>query len=399
MSPLALLVLLSIGGVGPYLYGRALRAERALEARTSAQALSEQYAQLAARSPELWRYKTRSLLREAQLTLRRASFVSVEGIQGAPLTLKGVRSTLSAAPIIGRVAIEVGGRRVGWVSVALSQAEQSDARAVAWVFGGSLGVLVALAVLLIPLSAARRGDKLNDALWRALNELNQALEERVAQRTRALDTLNLRLLTIQEEERARVSRDLHDELGQTLTALRLQLTTLTLLPPEQRRDLELINALISAVDTGVEQVRSLAYELRPPELEHLGLSLALKRHVERRAQAAGLKVSVLNELSDEETAQLSAELSAVIFRVVQEGLTNVLRHANAHKVWVRLKRPDRSPSQLMIEVEDDGVGPPHHLQEGLGLLGVQARAREVSGEASLLSGPKGGALLRVILSA
>jgi signal transduction histidine kinase len=141
--------------------------------------------------------------------------------------------------------------------------------------------------------------------------------------------LSHRLLTAQEEERRRLAVELHDELGQVLTAVKINLASLQRLPgvaaaPTQLKD------TIASVDQAMEKVRDLALDLRPSVLDDLGLPAALRWYVDRFARAAHVEA----HLSIDAVPHLEANLETVSFRVAQEALTNVARHARARRVWV-----------------------------------------------------------------
>ena len=131
-----------------------------------------------------------------------------------------------------------------------------------------------MTLFFLPVLTVRRGDAVNTELWSALEASNALLESRVEARTGALEEtqmelreLGARLVAVQVEERARISRDLHDELGQSLTALRLRLSAAEAVLPEGNPASDHLTAAITAVDEGIDQVRGLAHNLRPPALE------------------------------------------------------------------------------------------------------------------------------------
>ncbi|MBM4293113.1 MAG: hypothetical protein FJ138_18270 [Deltaproteobacteria bacterium] len=405
MAPLALLALAAIGVGLPALYSRALLSERAAEARADAQRLALRYGLLAARDEGLWAYAYGALALEARpLTAsgalvrldtprRPAAFVALpEGAAappppGAPLAYGG-------APVLAR------GEEVGRVGVWRPAEDLGALQRRLWLLAAVVALATAGGTLVLPTRAARRADAEIRALWDELSALNATLEARVEERTRQLARLSNRLMRAQEEERARVSRDLHDDLGQALTGLRLQLTALLRAPGAPPP----LAPLIAGVDDSIARVRALAHDLRPPELDALGLSHALRRHLEGRAAAAGLALSLLDELEGAGESPLTAAESDAVFRVAQEALTNVLRHAHAARVDVRLWRD--AAGWLCLRVVDDGDGRGGGAAgdgrgggaagdgRGLGLLGAAERARELGGHLSALprapSHPLGG---------
>lgn len=237
-------------------------------------------------------------------------------------------------------------------------------------------------------------------LRRARDELEQRVEERTAALAEALRTLEVeaavrhelagRLATAQEEERRRIARDLHDRLGQYLAALRLGLTaagkaTAADLPAHLTRLGEL------TADTGRE-VHRLALELRPTSLDDLGLATTLRQHVEGWAAHAGIPAEFAARRLDSE--RFTWQVSTAVYRVVQEALTNVLKHARATRVSVLV---ERQPDRLSAVVEDDGVGfdsdgaiGTPRAQGGLGLLGMRERVALVGGTLEIESAPGAG---------
>ncbi len=405
MTPLALLALLTTGLALPALYSRALLNEREAEARGSAQGLALRYGRLAAQDESLWAYAYSDLALEARPLTSAGALVQLDtprrpaAFVAHPKRPTGEPPTPAHSPLAyGGALVRARGEVVGRVSVWLPAEDISALQRRLWLIAALVALATAWGTLKIPTRAARRADAEIRSLWEALVALNATLEARVEERTRELARLSNRLMQAQEEERARVSRDLHDDLGQSLTALRLQLTTLQLTAPAP-----LLSELIEGVDQSIEQVRALAYDLRPPELDALGLSHALRRHLERRAAAAGLTLTLCDELA---APPLPLDEAEVVFRVAQEALTNVIRHAHATRVEVRLWRS--AADDLCLEVVDDGAGveppsdTPHRaLGGGLGLLGAAERARERGGQLTTArrtpTHPLGGFSLRLTL--
>jgi two-component system sensor histidine kinase UhpB len=227
---------------------------------------------------------------------------------------------------------------------------------------------------------------------------NAQLLSTVTQHQIDLQRLSARLIHAQEEERKRISQELHDELGQGLTAMSINLAAIEqslpqpLEPPVMERLME-TNAL---VDETLDQMRDLSLELRPSMLDDLGLLPTLRWYVDSYKKRAG--VDVLLEVVDLEE-RLAAEMETVLYRVVQEALTNVARHAEASVVHVRLERVDDAISAL---IEDDGagfnqllVGAHKEPQRGAGLLGMRERIASQGGTLEIESSPGHGTRLIV----
>jgi two-component system sensor histidine kinase UhpB len=221
---------------------------------------------------------------------------------------------------------------------------------------------------------------IRDITERKLNEANMATS-----RAR-LQALSDQLLQVQEVERANLARELHDEFGQTLTAVKLQLQTLG-----QQTPSPFLEDCIALVDQGLKQVRALSLDLRPPQLERLGLATALRAHVGRLSQQTGAPVTFGDAPG---FPGLTGPRAVACFRIVQEALTNAIRHARAQSVRVRL---DLEPGVLLLEVADDGAGfdleakRSHAAQGGsLGLLSMEERAHLLGGALEIHTRVGGG---------
>ena len=197
---------------------------------------------------------------------------------------------------------------------------------------------------------------------------------------------------VQEDERRRIARELHDGVGQNLTALKHRIAQLgTGLPPGDATR-ERIDAALALCSDTLEDTRQLSRLLRPPVLDDLGLEAALRWLVRSQGEASGiaatLKVGPLPVLTD--------ELQTLLFRVAQEALANVARHARAGTVLVRLVA---GGGQLQLQVVDDGIGhdPAAAGSGGSGLAGMRERLRLHGGRLELHSSPGNGTRVRAVL--
>lgn len=213
-----------------------------------------------------------------------------------------------------------------------------------------------------------------------------------------LQRLSARLINAQEDERKRISQELHDELGQGLTAMSINLAAIERSLPQPPDPLVMDRLLETKalVDETLDQMRDLSLELRPSMLDDLGLLPTLRWYVDSYKKRAGIDV-VLQAIGLEE--RLAAEMETVLYRVVQEALTNVARHSEASVVHVRLERAGDTISAL---VEDDGVGFNQLLvsareepQRGAGLLGMRERIASQGGTLQIESRPGRGTRLIV----
>ncbi|MET0962411.1 MAG: histidine kinase [Noviherbaspirillum sp.] len=209
-----------------------------------------------------------------------------------------------------------------------------------------------------------------------------------------LRILSQQLLNVQEAERSRIARELHDQIGQTLTAVKFQLQSLRksvdkAVPKRRLED------CIHLSGQAMEQVRTLSLDLRPPVLDELGLTAALEAHVKSFAYRATLSAKFA---AGNMTVRPAKETEIACFRVTQEALTNVMRHAKACRVSVRLHQ---SGHMLGLEIKDDGVGfdleaTRHHALAGksIGLLSMAERVTLVGGQFHICSRPGRGTVLR-----
>jgi|RhiMethySRZTD1v2_1073278.scaffolds.fasta_scaffold67747_4 two-component system sensor histidine kinase UhpB len=222
-----------------------------------------------------------------------------------------------------------------------------------------------------------------------LERLNSELEVS-HERLRALSR---RLFEVQEEERKRLARDLHDDVGQALTALKIQVESIAR-PGNELTARSRIDEIVDTVQHTLERVRQISLSLRPPQLDDLGLAAALRSHLDRQARVAGLHAHFEAEDAPQE---LAPDAETACFRVAQEAINNVLRHARARNLWVRLFT---AGGRLAISVRDDGRG--FDLDSvrartasgaSLGLVGMEERMALAGGSFELRSAPGQGTVL------
>jgi PAS domain S-box-containing protein len=223
---------------------------------------------------------------------------------------------------------------------------------------------------------------------------NARLFSEVHQSRQQLQILSRQLVKTQEDERRYIAQELHDEIGQALTMIKINLQAI------ERGHIEATSVpyLEESVRTVVhvlEQVRNLTLDLRPPLLDDLGLVPALRGYVDRQARQAGLSARVIAEVPD---AHLSPDLQITCFRIVQEALNNIVRHAQAENVRVELRKRE---DELEVTVSDDGVGFDVELAlkrathgASLGLLGMQERSAFMRGGIEIESVPGHGTKVR-----
>ena len=225
-----------------------------------------------------------------------------------------------------------------------------------------------------------------------VSETNRALQDEMEQRRRAVEAhqqIQRRLAQAEETERSRISRELHDQFGQDLTALKLGLQLLRKregLDPALR---ESVGHLEQLSDELMRHIHRLAWQLRPTALDDFGLEMAVRRYGEEWSRLSGVPLDFHSQ--GLESGRLSAEVETALYRVTQEALTNVLRHARAQRVSVLL---ERKANLAALIVEDDGQGfdpeapgANHGGRRELGLLGMRERLMLAGGSLNIESTP------------
>jgi two-component system, chemotaxis family, CheB/CheR fusion protein len=237
----------------------------------------------------------------------------------------------------------------------------------------------------------------------ALRQAHADLDHRVAERTKELENaiasqmasqvhvVNLlrKVVTAQEDERGRIARNLHDQLGQRLTALRLSLERAQERLAKKNDGDEEINRALSLTHLIDSDIGFLSWELRPAVLDHLGLAAALPRYTREWSEHYGVEVAYKGDSF--QAGRLAHEAEVALYRIAQEALTNVAKHAHASRVDVMLESRDHS---VVLVVEDDGVGfdpaDSSIADRGVGLLGMRERASLIGGDFQVESKPGDG---------
>jgi signal transduction histidine kinase len=220
------------------------------------------------------------------------------------------------------------------------------------------------------------------------------LETVVGQRTAQLTELTHHLQTAREDERGRLARDLHDELGAFLTSAKLDAARIKArLAGTAPEALERLAHLVETLNSGIAMKRRIIEDLRPSALDNLGLVPALEILTREFAEQSGVKVH-----ASFEAVELEADAELVVFRLVQEAVTNIAKYAKAKQVWVSLATHE---DQVQVSVRDDGVGFDTSARSASahGLVGMRFRVEAEGGSLALRSGPGQGTLIRVSLPA
>jgi signal transduction histidine kinase len=216
--------------------------------------------------------------------------------------------------------------------------------------------------------------------------------------TNELQRSRTELVTAREEERRRLRRDLHDGLGSVLASLNWRAGALRLL---LSRDPAAADALVveqqTTIQAAIGDIRRLVYDLRPPALDELGLLGAIRERATKqstpteRDNALGLRIEVV---APDQLPALPAAVEVAAYRIVQEALTNVVRHAQAHRCCICLLCEQE---MLQVEVSDDGIGLPESSRAGVGLLSMRERAAELGGSCEIAPMPEGGTCVQASL--
>ncbi len=243
-----------------------------------------------------------------------------------------------------------------------------------------------------------RLSRLVPAVLRALREKEDRLqrrktEEQLRKSHQQLRALSVYLQHIREDERIRISRQVHDELGQSLTGLKMDLYWLSSRVPKQLRELhDKAKSMSHHIDTTIQTVRRISTELRPGILDDLGLVAALEWQAHEFQKRTGIHCLVT---SDIKAAILDEDLNTAFFRIFQETLTNIIRHAEATKVTVHLQK---QRGHLTLHVHDNGRGITEAQitnTKSIGLLGMRERAALLGGKITITGAPGKGTTVLV----
>jgi len=235
-------------------------------------------------------------------------------------------------------------------------------------------------------------------LEQAIRDSAAKLERMVEDRTADLQRLSVRLMTMQDQEHRRIARELHDGLGQELAVAKMVLDN-SVLQKSCQQENSACSEASSIIDRAIQQVRTLSHLLHPPLLDEVGLLSAITWYVDGLEERSGIKTSL--EVQPPEFPRLAPELETAIFRIVQEALTNVFRHSEAHRAWITLSHRE---GKTFVTVRDDGKGIGVRVAElrpdsvGIGIGGIKQRAKEFGGELRIANANPGTLVEAVIPS-
>jgi signal transduction histidine kinase len=266
----------------------------------------------------------------------------------------------------------------------------SENRVVAQEFGGlqtrlwRMVVITLVAGLVLSLAAGYYILRLEEDGRRRYRALEHSRQE--------LENLSKRMVEVQEEERRSISRELHDEVGQTLGALLVDLGQLgNVLPSEDKLVKDQLARLKNSVESAVRSIRDMALLLRPPMLDDLGLIPALEWQARETSRRSDMEVEVQ---ADEIPEGLPDPVKIGIYRLVQEALQNAATHAHAKNAKVSVKY---GAQKVQVEISDDGIGFQPDRTRGMGLLGMTERVRQLDGSLDVQSSPGKGTTVRAML--
>jgi len=253
----------------------------------------------------------------------------------------------------------------------------------------SLNVVLLMAVYALVSRELTRRERMRLRLV----QQKRLLEAQVRSRTAELSELSSELQRVQEAEKSQLARELHDEMGSILVSAKMDLSwALRRIRETQPEATEKLTRALRALDDGVEVKRRIVEDLRPALLDNLGLGAAISWHVQQMSERSGLRCTVV---VPEDDSPLPGALAIALFRVVQEGLTNVVRHAQAAHAWVDLQR---SEQEVRLEIRDAGSGwPPasERAHRAHGIMSMRQRIVGVGGEFEMRSDLTGGTTIRV----
>jgi signal transduction histidine kinase len=235
--------------------------------------------------------------------------------------------------------------------------------------------------------------------WNKSGLSHAQLESLVLQRTVALQNLSQRLLKVQDEERRRVARDLHDSTGQTLTALKMSVAALEEKLKQNECTSDVLSEIAALADQALQEIRTTSYLLHPPLLDEAGFNSAAQWYVDGFGKRSGIKVRL--DLATKRE-RLPITIETALFRVLQESLTNVHRHSGALEVSIRFQYQAET---VVLEIRDCGRGIPTELlrrlreassETGVGLAGMRERLNELHGKLEIESDAHGTSMRAIV---
>lgn len=260
--------------------------------------------------------------------------------------------------------------------------------------GMQLMTAFTIALLLVVWLLARRDAQQREARRRTMVEDRRRLEIDVEQRTAELSELSSYLQRVREDEKSKLARDIHDELGGILVSAKMDVAWVDdhLKKRNEPQMTAKLERALQALDDGVQIKRRIIEELRPTLLDNLGLSAALDWQVHEICDRASLGCTIETPADD---SRIPPEVAIALYRILQEALTNIVKYAKAKSVSVDLGLSD---DDVTLLIEDDGIGIPEDAQNNLlshGIAGMRQRVRALHGEFGISRRPEGGTMIEV----
>ncbi len=232
-----------------------------------------------------------------------------------------------------------------------------------------------------------------------LSRAYSELERLSAERTAELQRLSQRLLNVQDEERRKLARDLHDSTGQTLAALKIRVSQLQEGYQDGPPAPEIISEVAQLADQAIEEIRTMSYLLHPPLLDEVGFACAAEWYVDGFSKRSGINVTLNIAKS---SGRLPKNVEVALFRVLQESLTNVHRHSGASDATVHFENVAEA---VILEIRDFGKGIPEErlrllhgvtAETGVGLAGMRERVHELNGTLEIESNGRGTSMRAIV---
>ena len=390
MLPAAVVVGLAVAAAPPLTYRVAAWNGLGEQAEVYASHVGQRLRAAVHQQPRLWRYNAGKIIRATMVhrNQRDIGTIAVMGCDGTVVLqshTKGIGTGAVGGPS-GEVNVVAFGAVHARVRVVI---DTKRYRYTLWLIAAlsiPLGLFTAIALFAYPVLVVRKQSRALVSMNRELADARDNLTERVRAGVEQVRRLSARVVDTQEAERRRIARDLHDGLGQALTGLQFELELAAKHSPSQPLD-DGINTCRQALD----ELRRVVQEIRPRELESRELGEAMRRYAEGFEQRTG----IATYFHGSDPIECSPEVATCLFRLLQEALTNVGRHARASEVAVRVRINTHNVS---LEVRDDGIGfdviGDHH---GAGLQGMRERCEFFGGGLEVLSAAGDGTTISAVL--
>lgn len=399
IAPLAIFAGLVVTVAPPLTYRLVAGAQLGEQAEIYAGNVAHRLREAIYQQPDLWRYNADKILQTTMVYSRQKDIASIEirdckGNVVLSSTSAGIGTGSRDGPSRS-VPVEALGARAAVVTVRIDVSSHFFGVKLISAISLFLGLAMGLLIYFYPTRVVRRQSQeisqANRELGTArdkLAEVNRDLERRVEESVGNVRALSARVVQIQEEERARIARDLHDGVGQAITGLQMELELAQSRPEESQK--YLARSIETCANT-LGELRRVVQEIRPPELDAGDVAEPLRAYAELFEKRTGLATY----FQASGPVECSRDAALCLLRVLQEALTNVKRHANASEIGIRL---DATTDEVVMEVSDDGDGfSPATVEGGHGLRGMRERCEFAGGALEIESTAGDGTRLQARL--